>query len=316
MVPVSVIVPCFNASRWIRETFQSVTAQDCTNIELIAVDDGSTDCTARIIREEFPFVRLVTTENLGASKARNLGTSFASGDFIQFLDADDLLAPGKLVRQVKALDESGADVAYGNWQKLMPDEKGRHIPGPVVSRQMTDPEIDLFGDFWCPPAVYLFRRSIVERTGGWSETLPVIQDARFAFDCATRGAQFVYCPGVMASYRVHTSGSVSTRDPVAFVRDCLRNASEIEKLWTANSGINEARRGALLNAYLHAARASFENDPATFEQACEALERLQPGYIPESPRHLAVASRMVGYRRAEQLALWYRRAKKHLVRSF
>src|SRR5262249_51748217 len=143
--------------------------------------------------------------------------------------------------------------------------------------------------------------------------LPIIQDARFVLDCALHGGRFVYCPGTMAYYRVHSGGSVSRRDPIGFVRDCLRNAIEVEA-WLAQHGrMDEDHRQALLQVYGYVARASFKKDGLAFETAYQALERLKPGYIPEHPKALAIASRVLGYRRAESLALWYRRMKR-LVR--
>ena len=175
-----------------------------------------------------------------------------------------------------------------------------------------EPEIELFTDFWCPPAAYLFRRRLIDQVGGWNERLPVIQDARFALDCALHGATFVYCSGVMARYRVHRATSLSRRDPIAFVRDCLRNGLEIEQWWMAHGGLSPTRRAALVKVYGHVARASFERDRETFEVARERLDELHPGYVPAHPRHLAVASRVLGYRRAEAVAVWYRRAKRLL----
>jgi hypothetical protein len=175
---------------------------------------------------------------------------------------------------------------------------------------MTNPEIDLFTDFWCPPAAYLFRRTIVERIGGFNEGLPVIQDARFALDCAIHGARFVYTPGVMAYYRVHQNGSVSTRNPLEFVRDCFRNAIGVEEIWRNTGRLNDQRCGVLVKVYGGVARASYENDPETFESCYQSILRLVPKYHPTEPKSLAWASRLLGYRGAEALALRYRRMKR------
>jgi glycosyltransferase involved in cell wall biosynthesis len=228
---VTVIIPCYNASRWIRDALESVVAQGLDSLEVVVVDDGSTDGGADIVQREFEFARLVRTANQGASKARNLGTSLAGGEFIQYLDADDRLAPGKIRVQLDALKSTNADVAYGDWQRLV-QKGGAFEPGELVQRQMQrEAELDLFGDFWCPPAAYLFRREIVDRIGGWNEGLPVIQDARFALDCALHGATFIHCSGVMAYYRVHDAESLSRRSAAAFHRDVYANAGEVEKWW-------------------------------------------------------------------------------------
>src|SRR5262245_23541574 len=206
---VSVIIPCWNGGAWLRDALRSVAAQDMDEVEVIVVDDGSTDDSAEIARREWPEVTLLQEGHRGASHARNAGTQRARGAFIQYLDADDLLVPGKLQTQIDALVTSDAEVAYGDWEEMR-TVLGEPAPSRLVARRLDGAaEIELFTDFWCPPAAYLFRRSIVDRVGGWNERLPIIQDARFALDCALRGARFVYCAGLMARYRVHGGPSLS-----------------------------------------------------------------------------------------------------------
>ncbi|MBV9542926.1 MAG: FkbM family methyltransferase, partial [Chloroflexi bacterium] len=264
---------------------------------------------------EFPEVVLVECERGGPSRARNIGTRLAQGQFIQYLDADDLLAPGKLARQLEVLQSTAADVAYGDWCELRARPDGMFEPGKTVSRPLIgDPQIALFTDFWCPPAAYLFRREIVDRVRTWNEGLPIIQDARFALDCALNGARFVHAPGLAAYYRQHAAGSVSTRDPLAFTRDCLENALQVERIWARDGGLSKSRTRALVQVYGQVARGTYSRAPELFEAAVGALERLQPGYRPSAPWHLALASRLLGYRRAESAALQYRTAKRVLPR--
>jgi GT2 family glycosyltransferase len=313
MTTVSVVIPCFNAARWIGETLESVFEQGLAECEVIVVDDGSTDDSAQVVSESFRSVRLVRTANGGASRARNIGTRVARGNFIQYLDADDVLARGKLQTQLHALTDSNADVAYGDWCAQDPGPGRGFVPGRLVARRIQgDTDIALLTDFWCPPAAYLFGRAIVERAGGWDEQQSVIEDVRFVLTCALHGARFVYCPGVAAGHRVHLTDSLSTRDPVAFTRGCLRNAVTVEEWWTHNGGVTGARKAALLRVYGQVARASFGRDDATFEVAYAALERLAPGYVPMQPWHLALAARLVGYRSAEALAMRYRGVKRAL----
>jgi glycosyltransferase involved in cell wall biosynthesis len=285
-------------------------------MEVIVIDDGSTDDTSGTVERDYPQVKLIRTPNQGASHARNLGTSLATGEFVQYLDADDLLAEGKLHAQIEALKTTGADVAYGDWQRLVPDGNGGYADGERVARQMQrPPELELFGDFWCPPAAYLFRHSIVDQVGQWNEGLPIIQDARFALDCALYGGTFTHCPGVMAYYRQHGEDSLSRRDPLAFNRDIHRNASEVEQWWRSHGGLTKDRTHALVDCYGYVARATYERDRPTFEQVYGDLQRLSPGYVPRLPRHLAMTARLIGYRNAEAAALVYRRAKRILMQE-
>jgi glycosyltransferase involved in cell wall biosynthesis len=253
----------------------------------------------------------VRTANGGASRARNVGTALARGQFIQYLDADDLLSAGKLQAQLHVLSETKADIAYGDWRELHTGVDGINRPGSIVARRIHgEADIALLTEFWCPPAAYLFRRTMVERAGGWDEQQAVVEDVRFVLACALRGASFAYRPGVAAAYRVHRSDSLSTRDPAEFTRGCLRNAVMADEWWSGRGGLTPPRSAALLHAYGYVARASYGRDAATFDTAYMALERMQPGYTPAHPWHLALASRVVGYKSAEALAVRYRHAKQ------
>lgn len=306
---VSVIIPCFNAAAWIRDTLASVLAQSITDLEIIAVDDGSTDGTGEIIQREFGAVHVVRTSNCGPSSARNLGTSLASGEFIQYLDADDLLGSGKIRRQRDLLGSSGADVAYGDWHWLVPDKAG-FVQGPIVSRTLSEPELELFdSQFWSPTGAYLFRRRIVDRIGGWNETLPLTEDERFLLDCAVQGGRFIHTPGIMAYYRkvAHSTGQ---RDWVMNRRCRYRNAVDIEAFWGARGPLSDAQRGVMERCLGRLARACVDTDRATYGEVLARLERTFPEYIPLRPASLRIIAKMVGYRRAEEVARCYRHVKR------
>lgn len=102
---VSVVVPAYNAAEFLRETLEHALAQTYKNVEIIVVNDGSRDTTADIAQSFGDPVRLVSTENRGVAKARNTGIEEATGEFLAFLDADDLWEPEKLALQVDAIDD-------------------------------------------------------------------------------------------------------------------------------------------------------------------------------------------------------------------
>ena len=112
---VSIITPAYNASKYIKETIESVLNQTYDNWELIVINDGSTDDTEKIVNSfKDSRIKLINQENMGVSAARNRGLSEAQGEFITFLDADDILPPNSLEARVKYLQEnSDIDLIHG-----------------------------------------------------------------------------------------------------------------------------------------------------------------------------------------------------------
>src|SRR5712675_2251499 len=103
---VSILIPAFNAQEWIADTLRSAIAQTWERKEIVVVDDGSSDQTLAIARQfESHGVRVVTQKNQGAAATRNKLFTLSAGDYIQWLDADDLLAPDKISRQMAVLDQ-------------------------------------------------------------------------------------------------------------------------------------------------------------------------------------------------------------------
>jgi len=315
---VSIIIPCYNGDKTLRETIESVLAQTYKAREIIVIDDGSTDSSAQLIRSFGSQIKAEFNPNRGASAARNRGTELAQGEFIQYLDADDLLAPDALERRVAALQASGADVAYADWQRLEQQADGTYQPGAKVERDMAtihpDPEIACATSFWAPPVALLYRRRIVDAIGGWNETLPVIQDARFLFDAARLGARFVRVPGIGGYYRVNGDDSLSRRDNRAFVLDVYRNACQIQALWDENGGLTAPRRQALGGIYDYVARSLFQWGLPEFDDAVTRLRAVQPrgpGHYPELAHLL---SRLVGSNGASAMMNGVVRLRRHLQR--
>lgn len=108
---VSVVVPAYDSEKYIREALDSVLSQTYENLEIIVVDDGSSDHTPEIVRTHHPMIRHIGQKNGGAAKARNLGIGEASGEMIAFLDSDDIRFPTKAEQQV-AYFESHPDVSF------------------------------------------------------------------------------------------------------------------------------------------------------------------------------------------------------------
>ncbi|MBM3796233.1 MAG: glycosyltransferase [Acidobacteria bacterium] len=302
---VSIVVPCYNARRWIGETLAS-TRQDCPwLVELIVVDDGSTDGSGELVARDFPEARLVRTENRGCSAARSHGTEFAQGTFIKYLDSDDLLAAGSLVRQVDLAESSRAEVVYGNWQRLVQSGEAWQ-PGEVIERTWqsvhADIEVAFFTGMWCPTGAYLWRSEFLrQRHPGWHSALPVIQDARFALDAARAGATFVHDEALAAHYRTHTSGSVATNNPVKFARDCWHSALELRDQWERAGTFNAARRVALLEVLEYLAFDTYPRDRALARDIVKSARNVAPDWRPTGSRWRRWVGGVVGFEAVARL---------------
>ena len=182
---VSVLIPAYNAQEWIADTIRSAMAQTWQRKEIIVVDDGSTDETVAIARQfESDSVHVVEQKNEGAAAARNKAFSFCRGDYIQWLDADDLLAPDKIARQMKELGECG------NKKKLLSSAWGlfmyRHYRAEFSPTELwcdlspTEWLLRKMGqNLYMQSASWLVSRELTEAAGPWDTRLLSDDDGEY-----------------------------------------------------------------------------------------------------------------------------------------
>lgn len=133
---VSIITPCYNAEKYIQQTISAIQHQTFSDWEMIIVDDGSTDDSADIIQQiaqQDSRIKLVQQPNGGTASARNQGLSLAKGDYIQFLDADDTIAPDKLKRQIEIMDVGNIDLSYTDYQITSDDSTNNVTKGFTIN---------------------------------------------------------------------------------------------------------------------------------------------------------------------------------------
>jgi glycosyltransferase involved in cell wall biosynthesis len=299
---VSVIIPAYNSSKTIEKTLQSVFEQDYKSIEIIVVNDGSTDNTEQVLSQYFDKIKYIHQANAGVSVARNTGYSVAEGEYIQYLDSDDLLAKGKISIQIEALKNNNAEVAYGDWIKFTESE---HVfkELEIVSREIQGrAEIELITDFWVPLAALLYKRTITEKIGSWNLKLPIIQDARYALDAALNKAVFLYTPSVVAYYRAHDSGSLSTKNKLGFMLDCFENAKQIDTIWRKDYNADVEKKNAIIQVLRFCVTEFSTHDKIKHKEAIDYILDIEPNYVPENSRGMRAMSKLIGYRNAERIA--------------
>jgi glycosyltransferase involved in cell wall biosynthesis len=192
---VTVIVVVFNGERFLRSALESLYAQDYEPFEVVLIDDGSTDASAEIVRS-FPQTRYIYQENQGQAAARNAGLSLAQGEFLTYLDADDLIPPYKLRRQTEYL-MANPDV------------------GCVLGRQeiMLEPGIDppewltrdpIFGDLGGLPFLSVMTRTqLLRDVGGFDPSLRFAEDRDLFVRLRERGVRIEVIPEVLLFRRFH-----------------------------------------------------------------------------------------------------------------
>ena len=296
---VSIIIPTYNAEKTIKGTLDSVYAQTYKNFEVIVVNDGSTDHTSAVLENFTNSITILSTENKGVSHARSLGFKYSKGDYIQYLDADDLLMPEKIEMQLQALKAENADVAYGDWQKFKIENNQIKISETVEREIQGDLEVALFTYFWCPPAAILYSRRICDILK-WNKHLPIIQDARYFLDAAIAKGKFIYTNGIMAKYRIAQSNSLSQESDLNFVKDLYENTKGIYTAWKTD--LNPNKKTAIIQSLRHCINRLSVLEKSLMKEAIEFLLQIEPHYIPPEKGLLRAMSKIIGYKNAEKLA--------------
>ena len=212
---VSILIPAYNAEKWIRDTMLSAINQTWANKEIIVVDDGSSDRTLDVAKSlESRTVKVVTQANTGACGARNKALSIAQGDYIQWLDADDLLHPEKIAWQLKRADDiqNSRILLTSAWGKFFfRHEKAKFIPDSLwQDLEPVDWIVTKFTEnVWMNPAVWLVSRRLTELAGPWDERLAAGQDGEYICRvvAASEGVRFVR--EAQCYYRIGIVGSVN-----------------------------------------------------------------------------------------------------------
>ena len=230
---VSILIAAYNAEPWLAETLASALGQTWQNLEVVLVDDGSTDGTLAVA-QGFDDARLhiITGPNRGACAARNTAIAHAKGDFVQFLDADDLLGTDKIEAQLRCLeDEPEQTIATCSWARFHAAPSGDVPDVPLVPQpdwRDFEPATDWLVQAWSgggtmPPFAWLVPREIVEAAGPWDEALLINQDGEYLARLLTHATKLVFCEDARAYYRSGLPGSVSQRRSEAAGRSLFRS---------------------------------------------------------------------------------------------
>jgi len=250
---VSIVIPAYNLARYLGETIESILSQDYPNIEVIVLDDGSTDDTRRVLEKYAGRIYAESQPNMGQVNTMNKGWLMSKGDILGFISADDTLLPGAVGKAVARLAANpDAVLTYCDFNLI--DANSRII------RRVTTPELsfaDMLTKVVCPPGPgAFFRRSGYEATGLWDNSLKIMLDYDYWLRLGLKGP-FLRIPEVLAQYRVHETSQTfagvdeaRAYEPVAIVARFFENRGLPESL-------RPLKKQALSNAHLICAQLNY-----------------------------------------------------------
>jgi glycosyltransferase involved in cell wall biosynthesis len=320
---VSILIPAYNAENWIADTLESAIAQTWPHKEIILVDDGSTDGTLAIARRFEPKgVRVITQLNQGAAAARNTASSLSRGDYIQWLDADDILDPHKIEWQVRKIEHGSSErtLLSGAWGYFIyRPSKARFIPtllwhnlSPVewLTRKMAN-NLHMQTDNW------LVSRALTEAAGPWDRRL--FRDNDGEYFCrvilASNGIQFV--PDAKSYYRKAGFKSISYIGGSNKKLDSLFISMKLHVQYLLSLEDSERTRSACV-AYLQTWLPEFYPNRPDLMGEAQQLAASLGGLLslPKASWKYAWIEKLFGFRAAKHTQLYYNRGKFSALRAW
>lgn len=306
---VSVIIPMYNTEKYIGECIESVLTQTYPNIEIIVIDDGSTDKSLSEARKfESEKVHIFQQNHLGAQHARNWGFELSHGEYIQYLDSDDFLSEGKIKSQVDLLINENKDAIATC--PILTYENGLFQRWWMDTYHDYDNGFDLLVDLWLyfapswPPGAYLTPRELVDISGGWDESLLKHQDEEFFSRILIRAKKVIFTSSQNAIWRIRPDSTCHS-DSFSKTASVLRSCAKISKLLLATEDSERVRK-AIGIAY-----GSFiinDSDKFHADQAIEQLREMniKPDYRIKA-RHFLI---LLKFLHPQNAFKWYKVIQK------
>lgn len=306
---VSILIPCFNAERWIAQAVESALAQTYRPIEVVVVDDGSTDGSLEIIRRFGDSIRWETGPNRGGNAARNRLLELSRGCWVQYLDADDYLLPGKVAGQAAALAACpDLDAVFGPVTLEHWSEDGARLE-PLPIPHPADHWVLLA--LWRLPqtGAFVWRKQALVDIGGWTQDQPCCQEHELYLRALIAGKRLAYSSATGAVYRQWSDQTVCRRNLSEVHRQRLRIEDRLEKHLRAHGLLTPERGRAINQARFEVARSAWRYDCAFAGEIMRQVHRSDPSFVPNGaaapPRYRALY-RLLGFTMSERLAEWRR----------
>ncbi len=206
---VSILIPCYNGEKFVAEAIESALGQTHSHVEVVVVDDGSTDNSVEVLKSFGDRIVFEAGPNQGACVARNRAFELSSGEYIQFLDADDKLDPRKLELQLPLLMNDQADMVLCKFG-LFGDHKGERPEKRIHPEPTGDPFL-YFLEFYIGTPAAVYRRCFVEKSGGFLPGLNRGQEADYHLRVAALNPRVAMVDDILVWVRMHDGDRISNR---------------------------------------------------------------------------------------------------------
>jgi len=304
---VSIIIPCYNAELWIGEALDSCMAQTYRPLEIIVIDDGSTDGSLKVIQwytEEHPnLIQYETGPNRGGCAARNRGFAVSKGEYALFLDADDLLEPETIDGQIRVMSGRTDVIVTCPWWNIewTGNEWKKVYPHPT---RTTDPLIAelRYGDF-LPSPTLLWPRNVIKELGGWDETLWANQDGDLRLRARLNDYQIIPSQQGGFAYRRYSFTTVSMRATERNLESRIRVLEKVEAILQRTGRLNQYRLD-LSFAYHRLASGLMPQNELLGERALSHAKRLGGIRSVQGTLKHRLLCYSIGLKRKERLAKW------------
>lgn len=307
---VSILIPCYNADRWLAQTIESALAQTWDNTEIILVEDGSRDNTLLVAKQfESSQVKVISQENQGAASARNRALQEAQGDFIQYLDADDLIASDKIEQQMltfSSCDEYNliTSCAWGRFNDKV--ENAVFISDELWQdlKPVTWINTALEKNTMMNPACWLIHRSISEVSGPWNETLSLNDDGEYFWRLILNSNGVKFCNNARVYYRSNLSGSLSSLKTVTAWHSLYESLESVYKILLSLED-TEHTRHALATAFQRFIYQAYPAVPQLRKKAANKIKILGgSNLLPQGGDVFLTLSRILGWKFAKHLQIF------------
>lgn len=317
MIPlVSVIIPCFNAEKFIAQTLNSVLQQTHKNIEILIIDDHSTDTSyaiAQSFAKEHPqIIKVLKNKSKGACAARNMGFQYSKGAYIQYLDADDLLSPQKIEKQVTSLVNFPDSITVcETWNFTSDINNATNTDAPYLFS--TDQACDFFINLWggnkkepnmVQTSAWITPRTLIEKNGSWNINLSKDQDGEFFARIALNSKGIVYVPNIKNYYRKHiSSNNIASQKERQHIQSNLL-ATQLKEQYLFGKNQSLKAKLAIATQYKHVAIEAWPNYKDLAKQALLKCNEL--GGSPYNPalggKSIEFIKRVFGWKAAKSVS--------------